>query len=93
MEEYKHFDTSGGARIHLAYPVENTPGVTGLGTLSCGEATVIRLGLRNTSKKAVGYKSEVRSERLSLRISTQYMQDRVAGSGNSEKECWAFISH
>jgi hypothetical protein len=60
MEEYKLFDTSGGARIHLAYPVENTSGVTGLGTLSCGEATVIRLGLRNISKKALGYKSETK---------------------------------
>jgi hypothetical protein len=60
MEEYKLFDGSGGARIHLAYPFENPSGVTGLGTLSCGEATVIRPGLRNISKKALGYKSETK---------------------------------
>jgi hypothetical protein len=60
MVEYKHFDQSGGARVMLAYPVENVSGVTGLGILSCGESTLIRIGLMNISKKALGHKSETK---------------------------------
>jgi hypothetical protein len=60
MEEYRLFDQSGGTRVMLAYPVENVSGVMGLGTLCCGESTIIRLGLKNISKKALGHKSETK---------------------------------